>query len=132
MQRRSLQLRAARYCFVQGGLGWRNPDGVILRCVDHDESREILRDLHSGVCGGHFSARTTAHKIMHVGYYWPTLFADAHAFVRACEACQRFEGKQKLPAFPLDPIIVQAPSSSGGLISLGIYHRLLVVATVGS
>jgi hypothetical protein len=30
-------------------------------------------ELHAGVCGGHFFAKTTAHKIMHAGYYWPTL-----------------------------------------------------------
>jgi hypothetical protein len=80
-QRRSLQLHAAKYCFWQGRLGWRNPEGVILRCVDLDESKELLKELHSGVCGGHFSARTTAHKIMRTGYYWPTLFRDAHSYV---------------------------------------------------
>jgi len=63
-QRQSLQLRAINYCFVQGGLGWRNPDGIILHCVDSDESKDILHDLHVGVCSGHFSARTTAHKVM--------------------------------------------------------------------
>lgn len=86
-QRRSLQLCAAKYCLWQGGLGWRNPDGIIWRCVDQNESREILRDLHLGKCGGHFSACTTAHKIMCVGYYRPTLFANAHAFMRTCEPC---------------------------------------------
>jgi hypothetical protein len=57
---------------------------LFLHCVDSDESRDILHDLHSGVCGGHFSARTTTHKIMHVGYW-------------------------KLPTLLLDPVIVQAP-----------------------
>jgi hypothetical protein len=41
-QRRSLQLRVAKYCFWQGTLGWRNPDGIIFHCVDCDESKEIL------------------------------------------------------------------------------------------
>lgn len=104
---------------MQGGLGWRNLDGIILRCVDFNESREILRDLRSGVCGGLFSARPMAHKIMRTGYYSPTLFADIHAFVRACEACQRFEGKQKLPSLPLDPVIVQPLCQQRGLDFIG-------------
>jgi hypothetical protein len=64
MQRRSLQLRDVNYFFVQGGLRWRNHDGIILHCVDLDESKEILNELHLGVCGGHFSSQTIAHKIM--------------------------------------------------------------------
>jgi len=108
-QRQSLQLRDAKYCFVQGGLRWRNLDVIILLCVDLEESKEILHELHAGVCGKHFSARTIAHKVMRVGHYYPTLFVDVHAFIQSCEACQRFEGKQKLHAFPLDKIIVQAP-----------------------
>jgi hypothetical protein len=104
--------------------------------VDGDESKELLKELHSGVCGGNFSARTTAHKIMHAGYYWPTLFRDAHSYVRACEACQRFEGKQKLLALPLDPVIVEAPFQQWGLDFIGQFsqsssvgHTWILVAT---
>jgi hypothetical protein len=55
---------------------------------------------------------------MNVGYYWPNLFADMHAYVRTCDPCQRFEGKQRLPAPPLDPIIVQAPFQQVGNLVL--------------
>jgi hypothetical protein len=135
-QRRSLQLQAAKYYVWQGRLGWRSPAGVILRCADLDESKELLKELHSGVCGGHFSARTIAHKIMRASYYWPTLFRDTHSFVRACEACQRFEGKQKLPTLPLDPVIVEAPFQQWGLDFIGQFsqsssagHTWILVAT---
>ena len=33
-KRRSLRLQATKYCLTQDGLGWKNPDGLILRCVD--------------------------------------------------------------------------------------------------
>jgi hypothetical protein len=56
---------------------------------------------------------------MRASYYWPTLFRDTHSFVRACEACQRFEGKQKLLALPLDPVIVEAPFQQWGLDFIG-------------
>jgi hypothetical protein len=35
-------------------------------------------NLHTRHCGGHFAARTTAHKILRVGYYWPTILSDTH------------------------------------------------------
>lgn len=40
--KRSLKLRAAKYCLVRGGLGWRNPNGVILRCFNPLESKDLL------------------------------------------------------------------------------------------
>jgi hypothetical protein len=84
---RSLKLRATKYCLAQGGLRWRNPDGVILWHVDPLKSKDLLKELHAIVCGGHFSAKTTTHKIMRLRYYWPTLFTDMHAFVWACDFC---------------------------------------------
>jgi hypothetical protein len=81
---RALRLKAMKYCLIEEGLGWRNPDGVILRCVDKEEVDKLVTKLHAGHCGGHFAARTTTHKILRAGYYWPTIFSDTHQYVRAC------------------------------------------------
>jgi hypothetical protein len=67
-----------KYCLTENGLGWKDPDGVLLRCVNQEEANKLLKELHSEHCGGHFAARTTTHKILRAGYYWPTLFADTH------------------------------------------------------
>jgi hypothetical protein len=118
-KRRALRLKAAKYCIIQDGLGWRNPDGVILRCVDELESKRLLVDFHSGFCGGHFAAKTIAHKILRAGYYWPTIFSDVHKMVRGCQQCQLFTGKQKLAALPLQPVVVEAPFQQWGLDFIG-------------
>jgi hypothetical protein len=68
-KRRALRMKAAKYCIIQDGLGWRKPDGLIPRCVNELESKRLLVDFHSGFCGGHFEAKTTAHKILRAGYY---------------------------------------------------------------
>jgi hypothetical protein len=86
-QKRSLQLCVVKYCLWQGRLGWRSPHGLILRCVSLHETHQIMTELHAGVCGGHFSGRTTTHKIMRAGYYWSTLLRDTHIFICACEPC---------------------------------------------
>ena len=39
---------------------------------------KVVKELHDGPVGGHYSGDTTAQKILMVGYYWPTLFKDAH------------------------------------------------------
>jgi ribonuclease HI/transposase InsO family protein len=135
-KRRALRLKAMKYCLTEDGLGWKNPDGVILRCVNKDESKKILKELHSGYCGGHFAARTTAHKILRAGYYWPTLFSDAYQHVRSCQPCQFFTGKPKLPAQPLKPVVVEAPFQQWGLDFIGEFkdnssngYRWILTAT---
>jgi hypothetical protein len=67
-----------KYFLTEDGLEWRNPDGVILRCVNKEEDDNLMANLLSGYCGGHFAARTTTHKILRAGYYWPTIFFDMH------------------------------------------------------
>ena len=46
-----------------------------------------------------------------------------HKFVRACQACQLFTGKQKLAALPLQPVIVEAPFQHWGLDFIGKFHE---------
>ena len=106
-QKRSLKLHAIRYVIVQGQLWWRNMEGIPLKCVDEIESKRILSDIHEGVCGGHYMAKTTAHKVLRAGFWWPTLFKDAHKFVEKCDVCQKFSGKLRFSEnLPLRPIEV--------------------------
>jgi hypothetical protein len=50
--------------------------------------KDILRDIHAGVCGHHASSRAIAAKAFHAGFYWITAIEDAKEIVRRCEACQ--------------------------------------------
>ena len=118
-KRRALRLKTARYCLTQEGLGWRNVNGIILRCINEQDSRKILTEIHSRFCGGHFVANTTAHTILRAGYYWPTIFVDVHKHVKCCQECQLFMGKQKLVALRLTPVVVLASFQQWGLNFIG-------------
>ena len=100
-QRRALRLKPASYQIVEGILFRKNYDGVLLRCLEKEDVKKVMIDLHDAPAGGHFSEDTTAHKILRAGYYWPTLFKDAHAHVRKCDICQRCGGRQVKAARPL-------------------------------
>nr|GEW27773.1 putative reverse transcriptase domain-containing protein [Tanacetum cinerariifolium] len=65
---------------------------VIWRCVHGKEAFDILVACHSGPKGGHHGANLTAKKIFDVGFFWPTIYKDAHEFVKNCDSCQR-QGK---------------------------------------
>eukprot|EP00253_Pinus_taeda_P022184 PITA_22184 len=134
-QARTLKLRAAKYCIMENLLYWRDPSGIFLRCLDKEKSIEVMQQFHSSMCGGHDYWKTTAHKILRAGYYWPTLFFDVFVFVKSCERCQRFEGKQQLKSLPLKPIQVRGPFQQWGLDFIGEInphssgqHRWILVA----
>jgi hypothetical protein len=119
---RALKLKAVRYCLIDQTLYWKDPLGVFLRCLDPQEAQQVTFDFHSGLCGGHHSWKTTAHKILRAGYYWPTLFPDVCRGIRACIKCQKFSGKQQLKSLPLKPVVVSAPFQQWGLDFIGEIH----------
>ena len=90
--------------------------GVLLCCLDKDETETILKELHSGPVGGRFGGENTAHKVLIVCYYWPTLFRDSYAHTRKCQDCQTIAGRVKKPTFPLQPVSVERPFQQWGLI----------------
>ena len=94
-EKRSAKLQAIRYIIVKGNLWWRNFEGILLKCVDQEQTKEVLSEMHVGVCGGHYMAKTTAPKVMRARFWWPSLFKDAQIMVRKCDSCQRFAGKLK-------------------------------------
>nr|GEU36906.1 reverse transcriptase domain-containing protein [Tanacetum cinerariifolium] len=67
-------------------------DQVIRRCVHGKEALDILVACHNGPTGGHHGANLTAKKIFDAGFFWPTIYKDAHEFVKNCDSCQR-QGK---------------------------------------
>ena len=94
---------------MENHLYWKDPVGVLLRCVDEVESHKVMSEIHTGVCGGHLYWIAITNKILRADYYWPTLFSNVFAKVRACTECQKFADKQKLLPLPLIPISVDAP-----------------------
>eukprot|EP00253_Pinus_taeda_P009480 PITA_09480 len=118
-QARTIKLRVAKYCINENLLYWRDPFGMLLRCLDKEQSMEVIQQFHSNMCGGHHYWKTTSHKILRAGYYWPTLFSDVFSFVKSCDRCQRFEGKQKLKSLPLKPIHAKGPFQQWGLDFIG-------------
>nr|GEU82685.1 reverse transcriptase domain-containing protein [Tanacetum cinerariifolium] len=64
-------------------------DQVIWRCVHGQEAIYILKACHNGPTGGHHGLNYIAKKVFNSGFYWPTIYRDAHDSVKSCDACQR-------------------------------------------
>ena len=87
---RRLRIRLARYILINEMLYERGFSQPYLRCLTPDEANYVLREVHERVCGNHLGARSLVHKVIRVGYYWPTIQVDAKAYVKVCDQCQRF------------------------------------------
>ncbi|GKA13810.1 reverse transcriptase domain-containing protein [Tanacetum coccineum] len=53
---------------------------------------DILEACLNGPTGGHHGANLTAKKVFDAGFFWPTIYKDAHELVKNCDLCQR-QGK---------------------------------------
>ncbi|GJU13555.1 reverse transcriptase domain-containing protein [Tanacetum coccineum] len=59
---------------------------------DVKQAVDILTACHNGPTEGHYGANYTDKKVFDSGFYWPTIYRDAHDLVTRCDACQR-QGK---------------------------------------
>ena len=101
---RKLRVRAARYVLLDEVLYKRGFSQPYLRCLAPDETNYVLREVHEGAYGNHSGARSLIHKVVCVGYYWPTVQADAKAYVKVCDQCQQFSNVPRQPSEYLTPM----------------------------
>nr|GEV26305.1 reverse transcriptase domain-containing protein [Tanacetum cinerariifolium] len=64
-------------------------DQIIRRCVHGQEAIDILKACYEGPTEGHHGVNLTAKKVFDVGFFWPTIYRDAHATIKSCNTCQR-------------------------------------------
>ena len=67
---------------------------------------DILHACHDGPCGGHFSDKWIAYKVLHFGYYWPSIFKDATKYVKGCDSFQRMGRPTSSDKIPLQPQVM--------------------------
>ena len=69
-----------------------------LKCVDEEEAKYVLEEIHKGICGDHAGPRSLVSKVIRISYFWPTMQVDAVELVKKCDKCQWFENVQRLLA----------------------------------
>ena len=72
MKPKKLRIRATRYVLMDEVLYKRGFSQPYLRCLAPDEANYVLREIHEGVCGNHSGARSLIHKVVRVGYCYPS------------------------------------------------------------
>eukprot|EP00253_Pinus_taeda_P036416 PITA_36416 len=100
-ERKLIIQRSACFSLIGGYLFHTQDDMCIRRCSREDEIYDIVRTCHDEPYEGHFADRRIGHKVLHMGYYWPTIFKDAKEYAQACDSCQRLGQPSQSNEMPL-------------------------------
>jgi hypothetical protein len=94
--------RAKSYVLVGDKLYRRGASsGVIMKCIPRQEGKDILEEIHKGICGNHASSRTLVSKAFRWAFYWPIALGNAEELIKMCQGCQYFAKQQHVPAYKL-------------------------------
>jgi hypothetical protein len=75
-------IRARNYHIIDGNLYRKGVCAPLLKCISVTEGKQLLHEIHSGMCSHHIGTRALVQKAFRQGFYWPSAVADAHDIVR--------------------------------------------------
>jgi hypothetical protein len=133
---RKVRWQALKYVMLDKTLYHSTIDGLLLKCLDSDQSKIAMGEVHEGICGTHQSGHKMKWLLHRAGFYCPTKLNDCFRYYKGCESCQKFRDVQLAPAAMLHAVIKPwlfhgwaldfigqiHPASSKG-------HRFVLVAT---
>jgi hypothetical protein len=127
---------AFKFTLINDEFYRRTTEELLLKCLDCDQAKIAMSEIHKGICGTHQSALKMKWLLRRAGFYWPTMIADCFRYYKGCEECQNFGNIKMVPAATLHPIIKPWSFRGWGLDFIGQIHpsssknhRFMLVAT---
>ena len=102
---RNLHIRVIQYSLIDNHLCRKSFTGPYLRCLNPEDVRRLLEEIHEVVCGNHSGGQSLAYKALTTGYYWPYIMTEAREYVKKCNKCQCFALLKHQPAKHLNSIV---------------------------
>jgi hypothetical protein len=107
---------------------------ILRHSLNHDEAEHVLNDFHLGACGGHLSGMATAHKILRVAYFWPSIFKYCIEVFKQFPPYQVFHKKACTHLAPLHHVVSINPFEKWGIdvmqckpTSVGGHNNIIIV-----
>ena len=76
----------------------------LLKCLNNQQVDYVMGELHEGIFGLHTRGRSLEKKVVHDGYYWPTLKVGALNLTRRYLRCQKFHEHHPTTSITLVPL----------------------------
>jgi hypothetical protein len=86
---RKLRYKAIKFVLLDDCLYYKSLDGVFLQCLNQEEAKKMVSEVHDRLCGAHQSAYRMKLVIMNNGCYWPTMLEDCFEYYKGCQDCQK-------------------------------------------
>jgi hypothetical protein len=84
-----MQARTRPYVIIEGELFKQGVCSPLLKCLSRAEGQELMKEIHSGICGAHIGSIPLLGKVFRQRFYWPKAASDAADLVRKCKNCQK-------------------------------------------
>nr|GEU55630.1 hypothetical protein [Tanacetum cinerariifolium] len=97
---KAIRRKSGRYAVINGVLYKKSYLGPWLRYVGPLQANYVLREIHEGSCSMHARTRSVVAKAIRIGYYWPTMHADARKLIRKCQDCRGIDIAGPFPEGP--------------------------------
>jgi hypothetical protein len=110
-----MQQRAKAYQIIGEKLYKPSITGPLLRCLNKDEGKDLLIQIHVGACGSHIGARALTAKVFRQGFYSPSTIDVAMKLVKTCQACQKFSPNTQALSQPTHVITPSWPLQRWGI-----------------
>ena len=85
---RNIRRLAFKYVLIDDDLYRRTAEDLLLKCLESDQARVAMGEVHEGICGTHQSAPKMKWLLRRAGFYWPTMMSDCFKYYKECEECQ--------------------------------------------
>ena len=118
---RKLKVQVAQFVLIKDVSYKRGFSYPHLRCLIPEEADCVMQKVHERVCRNLSKSRSLVHKLIRVGYYWPTMQKDAIAYVKTCDKCQRFSNLIWQLTEKLTPMMAPWPFAQWGLDIMGLF-----------
>ena len=106
---RKLWYKSTKYVLLVDQLYYKTIDGALLKCLNQEEAKVLMGEVHEGICGAHQSTYKMKCIIRRTGYFWPTILEDCFEYYKGCQDYQCFGNNQKSPASAMNLIIKPWP-----------------------
>jgi hypothetical protein len=73
---KKLKRQVLKYMLLDDDLYRRIIEGVLLKCLDDEQAKEAVREVHDGIYGAHQSAYKMKWLLRRAGFYWLTMVDD--------------------------------------------------------
>jgi hypothetical protein len=114
-----MEARTRPYVIIEGEVYKQGVCSPLLKCLSRTEGHELMKEIHTGLCGAQIGSRPLLRKVFRQGFYWPKAASDATDLVQKCENCKKCARDQKQPSSLTQLIQPTWPLQRWGLDLLG-------------